>query len=294
MWQGRDYARGVKAWWRRYHSRPGVQIGLAFAAGVAAFALAALVSPPLRKLDADALVVLGIFIIVAVLVTEIAARAGRRADESEEARGLLADEQSALRRVATLVARGVPPEEVFAAVTEEVGRLLPVSSASMGRYDPDGMFTTVAAWSTRTAAFPVGGRWIPEGKNVTTIVFETGRPARIDDYADASGPVGVFARGGGYRSVVGTPIVVEGRLWGVMTAASSAEQPLPADTEARLASFTELVATAIANAESRTGLAWLADEQAALQRVATLVARAVPPEEVFAAVTNEVGRLLGT
>jgi signal transduction histidine kinase len=86
-------------------------------------------------------------------------------------------------------------------------------------------------------------------------VFQTGRPARIDDFADASGPVGVTAREAGYRSAIGTPIVVEGRLWGVMTAASNAEQPLPLDTEPRLASFTELVATAIANAESRADLA---------------------------------------
>jgi GAF domain-containing protein len=205
----------------------------------------------------------------------------------------LAEEQAALRRIATLVARGVPPEDVFAAVTEEVRQLLPVGSAAMGRYDPDGMFTTVAAWSTGVAAFPVGRRWKPEGKNVMTIVFETGRPARLDNFADASGPVGVAARDAGYRSAVGTPIVVEGRLWGVMTAASSAEQPLPPDTEVRLASFTELVATAIANAESRAALARLAEEQAALRRVATLVARGVPPEEVFAAVTEEVGRLLG-
>jgi signal transduction histidine kinase len=206
---------------------------------------------------------------------------------------VLAEEQAALRRIATLVARGVPPEDVFAAVTEEVAQLLPVNSAAMGRYDRDGMFTTVAAWSTGVAAFPVGRRWIPEGKNVTTIVFETGGPARIDDFADASGAVGVAAREAGYRSAVGTPIIVEDRLWGVMTAASSAEQPLPSDTEARLASFTELVATAIANAESRVALARLAEEQAALRRIATLVARGVPPEEVFAAVTEELGRLLG-
>jgi GAF domain-containing protein len=204
----------------------------------------------------------------------------------------LAAEQAALRRVATLVARGAPPEEVFAAVTDEVGQLLPVSSAAMGRYDPDGMFTTVAAWSTGAAAFPVGRRWIPEGRNAMTIAFETGRPARIDSFADASGPVGVAAREAGYRSAVGTPIIVEGRLWGVMTAASSAEQPLPPDTEARLASFTELVATAIANAESRAGLARLAEEQAALRRVATLVAEGVPPAKVFSALCEEVNRLL--
>jgi len=212
--------------------------------------------------------------------------------EAKERNRALAEEQAALRRVATLVASGVPPEEVFAAVAQEVGQLLPVSSAAMGRYDPDGMFTTVAAWNTGMTAFPVGNRWTAEGKNVTTMVLETGGSARLDSFADASGPVGVAAREAGYRSAVGTPITVEGRLWGVMTAASTAEEPLPPDTETRLASFTELVATAIANAESRAGLARLAEEQTALRRVAELVAREAAPAEVFAAIAEEVGHLL--
>jgi signal transduction histidine kinase len=164
----------------------------------------------------------------------------------------------------------------------------------MGRLDPDGMVTTVSAWSGGTAAFPVGKRWVAEGKNALTMVAETGRPARLDDFADASGPIGVTARNAGYRSAVGTPVVVEGRLWGVMTAASTEEEPLPADIEARLASFTELVATAIANAESREALTRLADEQAALRRVATLVAQDVPPAEIFSAVSQEVGQLFGS
>jgi signal transduction histidine kinase len=197
-----------------------------------------------------------------------------------------------LRRVATLVARGAPPHDLFAAVVEEVGRLLPVGSAAMDRYEPDGMFTTVAAWSATEVAFPVGGRWRPDGDNVTGIVLRTGRPARLNDFSDAAGPIGVHAREAGYRSAVGTPILVEDSLWGVMTAASTAEEPLPADTEARLASFTELVATAIANAESRSGLARLAEEQAALRRVAVLVARHSSPDEVFTAVTEAVGSLL--
>jgi signal transduction histidine kinase len=218
--------------------------------------------------------------------------AGAGLREAEERNRALAEEQAALRRVATLVAQGVPPDEVFAAVTEEVGQLLPVSSAAMGRYDPDGMFTTVAAWSTGAVAFPVGRRWIPEGKNVTNLVFETGRPVRIDDFSDASGAIGAVAREAGYRSAVGTPIIVEGRLWGVMTAASSAEEPLPSDTEARLASFTELVATAIANTESRAALGQLAEQQAALRRVATLVAEGAEPAKVFATLCEEVNGLL--
>jgi PAS domain S-box-containing protein len=178
----------------------------------------------------------------------------RRQAEDELER--LAGEQAALRRVATLVARGVPPEEVFAAVTEEAGRLLPVDHAQLGRYEPNSTMTTVAAWSRTGDPFPaVGSRWDMDGNNLSTHVFETGRPGRVDSYADASGALGVASREAGIGSSVGTPIVVEGHLWGTMSAGSRLEQPLPADTEARLAGFTELLATAIANAEGRAALA---------------------------------------
>jgi signal transduction histidine kinase len=207
--------------------------------------------------------------------------------------GQLAEEQAALRRVATLVARATPPEEVFAAVAEEAGQLLPVDSATMCRYESDGTLTFVAHWGGAVARFPVGTRRTLGGHNLGTLVFETGSPARVDHYAESSsGALGDVVREAALRSAVGTPIVVEGRLWGLIAAGSSREQPLPANAEARLASFTELVATAIANTESRASLARLADEQAALRRVATLVAEATPPEEVFAAVAAEVGRLL--
>jgi signal transduction histidine kinase len=207
---------------------------------------------------------------------------------------VLAEEQAALRRVATLVARGATPEEVFAAVAEEVGQLFAVDLATMCRYDSGRTLTFVASWGDVGERFPVGSQGVLGGNNVGTVVFETGRPVRIDHYAErASGVQGASVRDAGVRSAVGTPIIVEGRLWGVISAASSLEQPLPPDTEARLASFTELVAAAIANAESRAALARLAQEQAALRRVATLVARGVSPDEVFAAVTGEAGQLLG-
>jgi signal transduction histidine kinase len=211
---------------------------------------------------------------------------------SEDSR-VVAEEQAALRRVATLAARGAPPEEVFAAVTEEVGLLLSVEYAALSRYEADGMLS-VASWARTGRRLPVGDRWPLGGKNVSTLVFETGRPARVDGYPDASGPFDDAAREYGIGSGVGTPVIVEGRLWGVMAVYSPVGQPLPADTEARVANFTELLATAISNAESRSGLARLAEEQAALRRVATLVAGGGPPEEVFAAVAEEIGRLIGT
>ncbi|HWE12690.1 MAG TPA: GAF domain-containing protein [Solirubrobacteraceae bacterium] len=204
---------------------------------------------------------------------------------------LLAQEQAALRRVATLVARGAAPEEVFEAVVEEVGRLLPVDFADMGRYEPGGTLVFVGSWGNPVNDFPLGTRWVLGGRNLGTIVFETARPGRIDSYADASGGLGAGGRERGFRSAVGTPIIVEGRVWGVVIAGSM-QQPLPADTELRLADFNELLATAVANAESHARLTRLAQEQAALRRVATLVARGSPPENLFAAIVNEVGHLL--
>jgi PAS domain S-box-containing protein len=173
--------------------------------------------------------------------------------ESRASLARLAEEQAALRRVATLVASGTRPEEVFAAVANEVGRLFSVEVANVCRYESDSTLTIVA--SARDL-FAVGSRWpLGRQKSLATLTLETGRPARLDDFAYATGPLADRAREAGIRSAVGTPILVEGRLWGLMAAGSSQEQPLPPDTEARLALFTELVATAIANAEARTEVA---------------------------------------
>ncbi len=186
--------------------------------------------------------------------TDLVATAVANAQARMELRGF-ADEQAALRRVATLVARAAPPEEVFASVTAEVGRVLSADLAGMSRYEPDGAHTVVGVWTGSDAALPVPGctRLSPGGRNVASLVFETGRPARIDDYADGSGTAADLARGLGVRASVGVPISVEGRLWGVVMV-SSRHALLPADTEARLADFTELVATALANAEAKAAL----------------------------------------
>jgi GAF domain-containing protein len=213
--------------------------------------------------------------------------------EAREALARLADEQAALRRVATLAARREPTGELFNALVEEVAGLLPVSTAAMGRYDPDGQVTTVAAWSDVEATLPIGRRWAPAGENVTSLVFRTGAAARIDDFSKVSGPLGERARHVGYRSAVGCPIIVDGRVWGVIAAASVAEEPLPPDMEQRLEKFTELVTTAISDSESRDALQRLADEQVALRHVATLVAEGVAPARIFTAVCEEVGRLVG-
>ncbi|MCW3017345.1 MAG: sensor kinase, partial [Solirubrobacterales bacterium] len=211
--------------------------------------------------------------------------------------GRLADEQAALRRVATLVAQGVPAGELFVVVAEEVGRLLGTHLAGMGRYETDDTMTVVATWAAegeRRSAHPlVSGPWPLEGSDVASMIWRMGLPVRIDDYDGVPGPIAAFLREElGVRSSVGSPIVVEGRRWGALFAHSKDTEPLPADTELRLANFTELVATAMSNAQARAEVGRLADEQAALRRVATLVARESSPAEVFAVVTAEVGRQL--
>jgi GAF domain-containing protein len=204
----------------------------------------------------------------------------------------LADEQAALRRVATMVARAREAPEVFAAVAEEVGRLLPVEDAVMLRYEDDGSAMMVASWGALRDIIVPGMRLPVDGDNITARVRRTGRPARLDDYTTASGSFGTRMRELGIGAAVGCPIVVDGRLWGVMIAAQGQDESLPADTESRVAQFTELIATAISNLQARAEVGRLAEEQAALRWVATLVAEGASPSSVLDAVAGEMEALL--
>ena len=232
------------------------------------------------------------YLLGGVLVGELASHAGRRAEALEVARSELVGEQAALRRVATLVARGAPPPEVFAAVAQEVGQLLGVDATFIGRYGSDDTSTGVGSWSRAGPPVPLGMKARLDGTSVTALVFKTGRPARRESTDSAWGEIATITRELGIQSAVGAPIVVEGRPWGVMIAASNDVEPLPPDTETRIAAFTELVATAISNTEARVEVSRLAEEQAALRRVATLVAREYSATQVFAEVAREMGLVL--
>jgi PAS domain S-box-containing protein len=202
-------------------------------------------------------------------------------------------EQAALRRVATLVARQAPQTEVFAVIGEECARLFGTPAIEMFRYDGDST-VVVASTGRFTERFPLGSRHVLGGENVSTRIARTGKAARVEDYRIASGSIGEDAVAMGIRSALGAPIVVEGQVWGALIIGVTAEEPLPPDTEARLREFTGLMATVIANTESRARAERLADEQAALRRVATLVARQAPQSDVFNAIAEECARLLGT
>jgi GAF domain-containing protein len=215
-------------------------------------------------------------------------------------RASLADEQAALRRVAMLVARGAPPNEVLDAVAVEVGRLIGADLAVLSRYDEGGGVTVLASRPDGTAReLPFAAQHTIDPESLTAAVLRTGRPARIEDFAEAPGPWAAQSRELGYRSAVGAPVTVQGRLWGVMIVTSTDACAWPPDTEDRLADFTELLATAIADAEGRGELAAseararaLAEEQAALRRVATLAAREPASEAFFSAVAREVASVL--
>lgn len=183
--------------------------------------------------------------------------AGSLQSSSDELRRVAA-EQTALRRVATLVARGVPPPEVFGAVAAETGQLLGADCTAVARYEPAGTATIVGAWARPGAAGlapPLGSRWPSGEESVAGRVRRTGRPARVLGYPSTAGPASDWAREHEIRSSAGSPIIVEGRRWGVVIAFSAGGRPHPADTEERLLAFTELVAMAVANTDSRAQLA---------------------------------------
>jgi signal transduction histidine kinase len=180
-----------------------------------------------------------------------AAEARRAADQVSE----LAERQAALRRVATLVARGVSPSAVFTAVADEVANALQVENCVLVRYLGDGSCELVAAHDkARLEEIPVGARFSLEGDNVAAMILRRGTTARMDSHEHAAGPIAAAVREIGGRSAVGTPIDVDGRLWGAAIIASSGPEPHDPHTEARLADFAELVATAIANAQARDEL----------------------------------------
>jgi PAS domain S-box-containing protein len=211
--------------------------------------------------------------------------------DTTEARGLAA-EQDALRRVALMVAQGAPADALFATIVAEVGELLDVAAVSLGRNHDNKTMSPLAMWSAEGEHPPAPDRMPILPGSLAWEIVRTGRPARQDDWSDVESPTATLVRDQlGARSSVGAPIVFGGALWGAIAVHATAKV-LPPTTEARLERFAALVVTALANAQSRAEVARLVDEQAALRRVATLVAHGARPSAVFDAVTAEVAELL--
>jgi signal transduction histidine kinase len=232
-------------------------------------------------------VAIGVFLVVALSAATLAGLARLRAREADRRRrevevshdelGVLAEHQAALRRVATLVARGANPSEVFAAVSDELARCLHAVNAGLLRYEPDGSgYVVDVQYEPGITNMPVTGERIPlAGDDVGALVLRTGRAARIDSHEGVIGPEAERIRDAGIGSIVGAPIVIDGRLWGAAIIGTTKRDPLRP------------------NAQTRADRSVLAEQQAALRRVATLVARGVEPTEVFSAVAGELAHCLG-
>ena len=169
---------------------------------------------------------------------------------------VLAREQAALRRVATLVARGAETARVFECVCEEVGRVLGVTTTNLVRYGEAGTATILAGWAAENA--PRVPMWtdVPmDGDTVAPRVLRSGRPVRVDDYDELDDRLARRLKAVGVRSAVGAPIIVAGRIWGAVVAADACPYGLPCDAEERIAGFTELITDALAGADAREQLA---------------------------------------
>jgi PAS domain S-box-containing protein len=174
----------------------------------------------------------------------------------EEALRALAEEQAALRGVATTVASAASQERVFSVVTEEAGRRLGAQTSNMVRFEPDGTAVVVGGWSTgEVRNVPVGTRVALDGPTVAERILRTGRPSRLDSYEGIGGSTAELVRELGFRSAVGAPIRIGARLWGAVLVSAVEDTPFPLGSEQRIADFAELAALALANAEAHEKLA---------------------------------------
>jgi PAS domain S-box-containing protein len=173
----------------------------------------------------------------------------------------LAEQQEALRRLATQVARGVSPHVVFATAAKEIAQCLKVCRAAVFRYDLQDTANAAVLVGTHASytefevhQSPFTARLALDGDNLTTRVLRSGRPARMDSDDAATGMAAAHLRELGLRSAVGAPIVVDGRVWGLVVVGSPLPQAHAPDTEARIGDFADLVGIAIANAAARSDL----------------------------------------
>jgi signal transduction histidine kinase len=205
----------------------------------------------------------------------------------------IADEQAALRRIATLVAEGVGEDELADAVTLEIGQLFEAHRANTMRLEGDTL-RVIGAWRTDDDRSQAVGLVFPAGGDTTSArIVDAAEAARVDSREELRTELAqrLWAEHGLHASI-GAPIVVGGAVWGVVTAfRTQPDDPFPPGAELRLHDFAALVAQAIVNAEVRRETAELVAEQTALRRIATLVAAGRPQAEVLDAVTADAGAL---
>src|SRR3954454_9937480 len=219
--------------------------------------------PFVRDSITDSLLSTQLFMAIAALtslvlaaVTAERARAEQRLVERERAQRTLAAEQAALRRIATVVAGDASAAEIFALVTQEVGRVLGAPTASIIRYDDEHTARIVGVWTDMGAPrLPVGSALSLDGDSVIAKVRRSGSPQRLERYEDAVGSLADTLRTLGHRSAGAGPAPGRGEVWGALAATTMRPEPFPDGYEQRLCDFAELVAQAVSNAEAHDQLA---------------------------------------
>lgn len=203
---------------------------------------------PARPQD---MVAIAIFLPVALLTNVLVGQARVRAAEA----GALAAQQAALRRVATLVANGCDPEEVYPAAVNELASGLGMDHVALLSYlDGEAPLVLASRDPAGTPKLTVGEHLPLDGESLAATVSVTGATARIEDYNDVDGGTAARVRAIGIRSAVAAPITVAGRVRAVLVVGSAQPHAFTPDTEARVADFADLVATAISNAETHAEL----------------------------------------
>lgn len=236
-----------------------VSAGWGFGLAIATSLASAAVYVYFHLEGSDSLVpALFVFLPLALLANFLAGQARLRAAESEERRreaAALARQQAALRRVATLVARGAAPADVYPVAVAELARGLDLEHVTLAKFEPDDVCVVLAAYDVAAnRKLTVGERLSLDGDSITVRVRDTGAPARIDDYADVSGTIAARLRALGLHCGVGSPVLVNGVPKCALIVGSARPEPLPPETEDQISDFADLVATAIGNAETRAEL----------------------------------------
>jgi signal transduction histidine kinase len=229
----------------------GAATALAITASVTVWNTAHGSGPFVRASITNSLLSSQLFVAVAALTSLILAAVTAERTASQREQQALTDEQTALRRIATLVAGEAASDRVFEQVTVEAARTVGASGASLARFDENDMVTFVGGWSdTGWLAFPVGSCVPVEETGVLAKLRKSGRPERVDDYENLAPEIAERLSSFGYKSATSAPIRVGGKLWGGLVAVARRREPLAPGSEQHLADFAELVAQAVANADA--------------------------------------------
>ena len=191
---------------------------------------------------------------------------------------LLAAEQAALRRIATLALEGERPEAIYAEVSREAALMIGAGAGGILRFHGSREAVVVGSWADRP-----GGRYEP-GTSLQVLpgtdlarARDLQAPARVDRHPPGS-PVDRL----GYSASIVVPVVIGQHTWGAIAVAADAGTPLRPRDDRMLMDFSELLARAILSIDERATLA----AQASTDSLTGLANRRMLEERLVAEVSR--------